>query len=180
MSQNNLIINSRYFLTFFDFFSIYYLKQSYLKGQKMKKTLLIGLTPFLLYGNIYTELQCQSISGKTELTVINPSFSEKFQSAKLMIDKKSLNYKEKNVNNRVVNRLTNGVFTLSYKDSVKKITLYALPKSIKKIESKIIKANYIFDAIISSEFTDPRKINSKMLDKSLDYDIKVECTFEIR
>jgi hypothetical protein len=150
------------------------------KGLKIKKTLLIGLIPFLLYGKIYTELQCQSISGKTELTVINPSFSEKFQNARLMINKKSLNYKEKNANNRVVNRLTDGVFTLSYEDSVKKLTLYALPKSIKKIKSKIINANYIFDAIISNESTDPRKTNSTISDTSLDYDIKVECTFEIR
>ena len=169
-----------YFLTFIDIFYINYLKQSYLKDLKMKKTLLIALSPFLLYGNIYTELQCQSISGKTELTVINPSFSENFESAKLMIDKKTLNYKEENANNRVVNRLRDGVFTLSYEDSVKKLTLYALPKSIKKIESRIIKANYIFEAIISNESTDPRKTNSTMSDTSLDYDIKVECTFEIR
>jgi len=145
----------------------------------MKKIILCTLSPFLMYGQITTELQCVSLSGDTYFKVHNTSFSNSFQKAKLTIEDKSLTYARKDSNNRVVNRLNDGVFTLSYEDSKKKILLHALPKSIKKIESKIIKANYIFNAIISNLSTDPRKLISYPNDASLAEDIKVECTFFI-
>jgi len=134
-----------------------------------------------MYGYLHdVAIECHSPSGRTHLTFNNPDLGHTMTKGHLNIDGKSLYYNVEtdNSNNTIVNHLKYGIFTLYYKDTKKEISFHSIPKSVKKIESRIIKANYLFNGIIMLNSTDPRESQNNN-DKTLDYDIQVECSLEI-
>jgi len=141
------------------------------------------LTPALMHGyslNLDVAVECHSASGRTLLSFNNPSLGHTMTNGKLTIDNKSLSYdfQAPNATNAIVNDLRQGIYTLYYKDEEKKLSFHSIPKSVKKINSRLVKANYIFNAIVMIDSTDPRKMDSNH-DKTLDYNIQVECALEI-
>ncbi|CAA6804839.1 MAG: Unknown protein [uncultured Sulfurovum sp.] len=140
----------------------------------MKRLLPLILLPILSYaGSAPAVIECSSGSGRTVLTFDDYDLQAQFSGGTLSIDNKKVKYSSEY--GHIISDFRRGIYVLYYKNSKDKTALdfYAIPKTIKRIDSNPYETAYKFEAVIGPNSTDPRQ-KSKILNKT----IWLSCTLK--
>ena len=148
----------------------------------MKKILLLTLIPLAIFAQ-ESRIDCKSTSERTVLTILTKN--SKFDVADFSIDKAYTTFNENFTKEDIkehpmmVRDVKYGIFTILYEDIYKKLYFYALPKSFKIFDKSSHHTNYKFQALLSGETTDPRKLTKKAKDVALNKRVILNCTMTI-